>query len=926
MMSVGSTLLAVTSGMLATGFAGAGARAQGPEAEALRPEDCRIREQGNIQKGGTFSFWDRGVLGDWFLATAGEQQALVVTAWGKAIDGEPPIAAVYLIGPDGASREVGHIRVTSTAPATHELGFTTESEFFGLRLRHTNRRVGKGEDKLRHFLVRDIRVKGARRSRAGLSEYAFFGSVPSASVGGSPLIVETQNLRLTVAPEQALWSLVHKPSGNGLDSVRPGIHIADLPVDLGGYTLSREVRENVVHQLGTVSHARLTYRRSGELTVAYDLLLSRSGHELIARLGLVNESGSVLAVGRLAPVVADGLRLGGRARDWTVIGDAKSNGDPYQTVHGGALTELESWWYAAAKDRETGRSVVLGSLTNSKGLGRFLVLPGADDSLRAAAYLDYEGILIPAGARIEGEWILVHFGLRGTDGLERFGDLIALAHDIDLPKQHPLDPYTPEGVSLFNTWNSYGSGVVKGFAYKHDSSDGKKPFMDREWVKANRRKVKELGLQHFGYAPTGPVKVRGVATPLARRYGQPDFWFKAAKAIHDEHPEYYVNGRVDFSNPHVVAFERERVRKSFEGKTGIIRYGLDFTNRWEKLAGQHDPRMTSAETYRTALGLWRDAGRKRSAPAYCFIWMNVVGINYDRVQVIHIGHDSDQGYGGRGLTFTHGLTRQISGRYFYNGRVWWNSPDSYHVYVGGLYSHSQGKVHASYCSLSGNLVHLAEPFVDQEIPEDRLDLIRRVAPTTPDVSRAVDVFEHNPARLWDMPVKRAFGEWHVVGLFNVDYNGRGSAVTEEIRFADLDLSPESEYLVYEFWTKSFLGAMTGSFTRTFAAPDCEVYSIVEKQPHPVLVSTNRHVRQMAYDILDLRWSADSATLSGTSKVVQNDPYELRVFVPEEYEAAGCEAGGLDVGRERQQRLLIVRFTSPTSRDVPWTVRFTRRGR
>jgi hypothetical protein len=520
--------------------------------------------------------------------------------------------------------------------------------------------------------------------------------------------------------------------------------------------------------------------------------------------------------------------------------------------------------------------------------------------------------------------MLAHFGERGTDSLERFGDLIARAHGIDLTQQHPIDPYSPEGVSLFTSWNAYGASVVRGFAYKHDRSRGDRAFMDREWVAANRQKLFDLGLQHFGFASTGPVNVQGVGTPLARRYGQPDFWSNAATQIRDEHPEYYINGRIDFSHPAVIAFERDRVEKAFQGKTGIVRYGWDFTDRWQKLPGQHDPFMTSAETYRSAVGLWRERARRHPAGAYALVWMNVPGINYDMLDVVHIGHDSDQGYGGPGLTFTHGLTRQISGRYFYNGRVWWNSPDSFHVYVGGLYTLSQAKVHASFCALSGNLVHLGEPFTDEDIPEERLDIIRRIAPTTPDVARAVDVFEHNPARLWDMAVKRAFGEWHVVGLFNVDYDQKGQPVTHEIRFEDLDLSPEREYLVYEFWSQRFLGAKVGSFTRTLPAPDCEVYSIVAKQPHPVLISTSRHVRQMAYDVLDLTWDDAAATLSGLSKLMQNDPYELRIFVPEGYVLQKAEAGDLTAETEMDGPVLLVRFTAPTSQDVAWRMRFARK--
>ena len=313
----------------------------------------------------------------------------------------------------------------------------------------------------------------------------------------------------------------------------------------------------------------------------------------------------------------------------------------------------------------------------------------------------------------------------------------------------------------------------------------------------------------------------------------------------------------------------------------------------------------------------------RSHPpgAYAFIYMNVVGFNYDICDIFRAGQDSDQAYYGPGCTFTEGLVRQISGRYFYNGKVWWNNPDSFHVYVGGLYSYNQGKVHASFCAISGNVIYLSEPFTDQDTPEDRLEILRRVAPMTPDVSKAVDVFEHNPAQLWNIPVKRDFAQWNVVGLFNVDYNQDGKAITQRIAFEELELSSHKEYLVYEFWSRQFLGVKKGSFTRTLQAPDCEIYSIVEKADHPVLISTSRHVRHMAYDILSLKRDQSEGKLSGESRVVKEDPYQLRVFVPEGYAFARVEAEGLPTDAKMDGPLLNIDFESPENKVIAWTVYF-----
>ena len=195
---------------------------------------------------------------------------------------------------------------------------------------------------------------------------------------------------------------------------------------------------------------------------------------------------------------------------------------------------------------------------------------------------------------------------------------------------------------------------------------------------------------------------------------------------------------------------------------------------------------------------------------------------------------------------------------------------------------------------------------------------------TPDISTAVDVFERNPAELWNMPVERPFGRWNVVGLFNFDMDEQGTSITRSVRFEDLDLAADKEYLVHEFWSGSFLGSLTGGFERTLAAPDCEIYSIVERRDHPVLVSTNRNVRNMAYDVVGLEWDATSCTLRGESKVVGDDPYELRVFVPKGYEYAEAHAEGLEAAGRVDGDLVHVRFVAPVNRDVAWRVQFRER--
>ena len=190
-----------------------------------------------------------------------------------------------------------------------------------------------------------------------------------------------------------------------------------------------------------------------------------------------------------------------------------------------------------------------------------------------------------------------------------------------------------------------------------------------------------------------------------------------------------------------------------------------------------------------------------------------------------------------------------------------------------------------------------------------------------------------------MPVVRPFGSWRVLGVFNYTHQLRlehlsnsiiqmldgtnDTPFTTELTAADLRLDPGKEYVAYEFWTRTLLGTFKGTFKPRPVKPyDCDIYSIVEKQNHPVLISTSRHVRQMAFDIKALTFDALAGALRGTSRAVAGDPYQLRIYVPDGVKARRVSlSDGLDGKMTTNGNLLTVDFTSSTGSDVTWSVFF-----
>jgi hypothetical protein len=203
--------------------------------------------------------------------------------------------------------------------------------------------------------------------------------------------------------------------------------------------------------------------------------------------------------------------------------------------------------------------------------------------------------------------------------------------------------------------------------------------------------------------------------------------------------------------------------------------------------------------------------------------------------------------------------------------------------------------------------------------------MKRISPPTMDVAYPVDLFTRKPAHIWNMPVERAFGKWNVVTVFNFTGRpGRDSFSTKLDAAKALRLDPDKEYIVYEFWTKKLIGSFKGTFaTRPLQPYDCDVYSIVEKQPHPVLVSTSRHIRQMAFDVKDMNYDEQRRMLRGVSRAVSGDPYQLRIVLPDGFSAKSVElpSGISPATMQTDGSLLTVDFTAPTGNDVEWKVFF-----
>ena len=731
--------------------------------------------------------------------------------------------------------------------------------------------------------------------------------------------VNTHALHLSIDAKTCRWSAQVKGTEMAINDAY------FLPNDdPSGWKVTSSVNNSDTTSLGAFVTVTLHGTKPGQLDFDYEISASKTGNDILVSLGRTNNTGKAVDIENMDYFVSEDAEIGGTADKWIDLGTHSRNRDYYELLS--VVNLITPKLYEVnhvVKNMETGNSLLMGHVTTMKGSSRFEITSGWTgktlDRMQVRGYCSYK-VTMPAGKTFAGEKLLIDFNTDALQAMEHQADLIAIAHDIRLKERRPINLDDKEWVANdYSRYHGWMSGGTNATATKFFMDNGLFDF-------------------YYGLGGPGPQGTWGIYGSGGSTQGRPSRVKYPAECFLPIHTVKYDGERViDFSNPLTVKLERERAFKwvaGHEKETG--RSEMDFADWWEKWPGQYDPYMSSLETYRAGGLPWREVIDQKAPRMVVRSNMNVVDHSYGLVDICRISEDADQGYEDGapaivGKEFSGLLTESVMGsanRFFYNGRVFWNDGDGFHIYKykapdGKLFTYGQAKVDANFHAIAGSTLFVSEAF-DTIYPPDRIELLKRIGPPTMDVSYPVDLFIRKPAQVWNMPVERAFGNWNIVAVFNYTAKGGKGAFSTKLDAAkDLRLDPEKEYVVYEFWSKKLIGTFKGTFvTRPVNPYDCDIYSIVEKQDHPVLISTSRHIRQMAFDIKHMNYDTKQQTLSGVSRQVSNDPYQLRIYLPDGFSAKKVElSGGLTSTMKTDGNLLMVDFTPSTGEDVTWKVIF-----
>jgi len=227
----------------------------------------------------------------------------------------------------------------------------------------------------------------------------------------------------------------------------------------------------------------------------------------------------------------------------------------------------------------------------------------------------------------------------------------------------------------------------------------------------------------------------------------------------------------------------------------------------------------------------------------------------------------------------------------------------------------QARAWATLQGLTGQAALMSDRLVD--LSADRVELIKRVYPAV-DI-RPLDLFSSDRnKRIWDLKINHLGRAYDVVGFFNFDET---KPISAYLSWKDLGLPEDRPVHVFDFWNKEYLGAFEKGISVDLGPTSTRVLTLMPATDQIQLISTSRHLTQGWLDLISQQIRANRYT--GRSKLIRNDPYNLRFAFPrgKNFAIKSATASGLPVRILNHQGWAEVEITPSKTSEVNWEILF-----
>ncbi len=573
--------------------------------------------------------------------------------------------------------------------------------------------------------------------------------------------------------------------------------------------------------------------------------------------------------------------------------------------------------FLAAAGPEGHGGVLAGWLTQNRASG-ITLSEGMDGKLAMRGRAEYGRPRHLPKAGASAELFVIGLFADPLIGLEAYGAAIARANGIVLNKPVP---------SGYCTWYSQPHGGACDQKHLAELADfcGKElaPFgfnviqIDDQW-QGGRMRPKDFSGPRLGFLehnPNGPYGdgVKPAADSISAQGMTPGLWFIpfAGDPTNEpaaSHPEWFV--KTATGEPYYVFWAGWSLDMTHSGARDYVsqvvrRITGDWGFKYIKIDGLWsgmattclypepeyreddlggavfaDPDKTNIEAYRDGLALVREAAGNDVFILGCNIAQNMrtLGASIGRVDGMRVGRDIGADWGNITPCVEMG-----SRLYFLHNRVWYNDPDC--LMLREPLTLDQARAWASWIAVSGQMNLVSEWLPG--LPAERLDLVKRSMPNHGMNARPLDLFENPIPRTWLL--SKGDAAHHVVSVFNWDAEKETKASVSLLSLG------EGPFACFEYWGNEPFSVEGNTLEVILPPASCKVFSLRPTTGHPCVVSTSRHITQGMIDLVEERWDTETRTLSGVSRIVGGDSYELCVALQPEAGYAAVRQAQCDVG-------------------------------
>lgn len=636
-----------------------------------------------------------------------------------------------------------------------------------------------------------------------------------------------------------------------------------------------------------------------------------------------------------------------------------------------------SYVFLTTVDPKSRNGVVTGWLTDEKGSG-VLFSNIVDNKVRIDAQIDYGHLLLLPGEKEKLETLVIGYFKDARLGEEQFADALAKYNNIKLRRRSAVyctwydekhggagsEASTIELAKYVNAnLKAFGMGVIQIDDQWQDGGNyngpargfdrARKTPLKSPVINGTAKQVFPVGYPNGMEKTATAIKENGLTAgiwwmPFSRNHQAPEYadrqdWF-AYRQNGEPYETTWGGTSLDLTNPEVLQ-HIEYISKTLHSWgfdyfkmdglwTGTVTEQVYINDGYKndnignnKLL--YKPFITQIEAFRNGLKAIRKATDNEVFLSGCNISQNMrsFGPSIGLVDAMRIGPDFNHD----GESIRTGAIR-ASRLYFLNGRVWWNDPDpsmirekgqsSADASAGGIGSLTRARLLPSFVAVSGQFFLSSDWLPD--LPEERLEIMKRCMASHDGVARPVDAFDENLPAIWLASDNKTGIDRNVIGLFN--WKTRRKTITCSLERAGLPA--DNSYYAFDFWANKPLLGTINTIKSKLPSESCQILALRAKSDHPVMVSTSQHVTQGMIDLLDEKW--ENNILSGTSKLIGNDIYELRI--------AGLADGGgwvldsatvnenaaIEVLPSSEKGWLRVVIQSNESLTVNWQLKFNKK--